>query len=357
MRQFMWMLASLGVLAVVGCTQSSPGPGASEAVDGRGTTGGGKVNTSLTGTIKIEGSSTVGPISTKAREKFNSQFPNVNVTIGEQGTSNGFSSFGKKEIDISDASRPIKAQELTACRDGDVDFYELAIAYDGLTFVVHAENDFCRQLTVEQLKKIFRKDMAAVTWREVDESWPDEKISVYAPGIQSGTHDYCMEVLGKADNVEMRADQQTTLSEDDKQLVTGVLGDKYAIGFFGFAYYHSSKEKLRAVSIVNSQGQAIEPSLATIENGSYEPFSRPLFIYVNQGSYQRAEVAEFVDFFLLNAADIVRQASYVPLPAEIYEINRAILDEERVGTHFQTADGKAREGTLVEILSTPAVSR
>ncbi len=314
-----------------------------------------EVNNTLSGTIKIEGSSTVGPISSKAREEFNKKFPKVNISVGEQGTSNGFSSFGKKETDISDASRPIKDKELAACNEAGIEFYEMPIAYDGLTFVVNKENDFCKELTIDQLIAIFRQDTAAKTWKDVHPDWPDEKIALFIPGIQSGTHDYCVEVLGKKDNQGLRAD--ATQSEDDKTLVTGVKGDKYAIGFFGYSYYEASKDELNAVAIVNTSGVAVPPSVSAIEDGTYEPFSRPLFIYVNKDSFQRAEVEEFVSFYLDNIVDIVKASDYVPLPQKMYDLVRKTLDDDQVGTHYYDATGKKNEGSLDQIFSGPAVSK
>ena len=322
-------------------------------------TGGGKssktgsvdgATSSLSGQISIDGSSTVEPISNRAKEKFNSKFPNVNIAVSGQGTGNGFKALGSKECDLSDASRPIKQQELDTCKEAGVNFYEVPVAYDGLTIVINNENDFVKQLTVEQLKLIFREDTAAKTWKEVDESWPDKKISIYAPGIASGTHDYFVEVIGKKDKKGIRADNQTMLSEDDKALVTGVKGDKYAIGFFGYSYYEANKDELQAVPIVNpAHDSAVMPSIATIESGEYAPFSRPLFIYVNAESYQRAEVKEFVDYYLDNVVDIVKDASYVPLPATIYESAKSHIVKDLSGSHYLKSDGSKREGSVVEV--------
>ena len=209
---------------------------------------------------------------------------------------------------------------------------------------------FVKQLTIEQLKQIFREDTAAKTWKEVDDSWPDHMISIYAPGIQSGTHDYFVEVIGKKDKKGLRADEQTMLSEDDKSLVTGVKGDKYAIGFFGFSYYDANKDELKPVPIVNPLNEtAVTPSMATIESGEYAPFSRPLFIYVNSESYQRAEVKEFVDFYLDNVVAIVKDASYVPLPSKIYESAKTHISKDLPGSHYLDAQGDKREGSLTEV--------
>lgn len=303
----------------------------------------------LAGAINIEGSSTVEPIAIRAQEMFSALHPKVNVAVSGQGTSNGYAALARRECDICDASRPLKASELEALRAAKVGFIELPVAFDGLSIVVNKDNDFVKQLTIEQLQRIFREDLAAKTWQDVDPAWPAEKIAVYAPGIKSGTHDYFVEVIGKKDDKGIRSDDQITLSEDDKTLVLGVRGDRFAIGFFGFAYYQANTENLRAIPIVNpDSGEAVAPSAATIEAGTYAPFSRPLFMVVNAEACQRTEVREFVDHVLEHVDQIVREAGYVPLPAAITEIARRHVADDVQGTHFLLADGKSREGKLVE---------
>jgi phosphate transport system substrate-binding protein len=297
----------------------------------------------------VEGSSTVEPISLKAKESFNTKYPKVNISVSGQGTGNGFKALAKKECDFSDASRPIKQSELEACNAAGQAFVEVPVAYDGLTVVVNKENTFVDKLDIAQLTKIFRSDMAAKTWNEVNPDWPNEAITIYAPGVASGTHDYFMEVVGKDSEAGMRADDHTTLSEDDKLLVTGVKGEKFSIGFFGYSYFEANKDELKAVPIVNSAGEPISPSLKTIESGQYAPFSRPLFIYVSTASYDRAEVREFVDYYLENVVELVKQARYVPLPADVYKRARAHLDKGLTGTHYLDADGKKREGGISAI--------
>ncbi|MFK7767426.1 MAG: PstS family phosphate ABC transporter substrate-binding protein [Mariniblastus sp.] len=327
-----------------GCDKPS-----TNAESGSSTSSSSTQNTSLAGNIAIEGSSTVEPISNRAKEKFNGEFPSVNLSVSGQGTGNGFKALASKECDVSDASRPIKKKELDSCKSAGVDFFEVPVAYDGLTIVINNENDFVKQLSVEELKKIFREDTAAKTWNEVNPDWPSEKISIYAPGIASGTHDYFVEVIGKKDKKGLRADEQTTLSEDDKLLVTGVKGDKYAIGFFGYSYYEANKSELKAVPIVNGAGKAITPSMATIESGEYAPFSRPLFIYVNAESYQRAEVKEFVDFYLNDIVAIVKDANYVPLPTSVYDLAKDHIVKEMTGTHYLDDSGEKRSGSVTEV--------
>ena len=339
---------SVLMLAAMGCDNSKSGEGQAAS-----NSSGNSETSSLSGNITIEGSSTVEPISNRAKEMFNDGFPGVNIAVSGQGTGNGFKALGSKECDLSDASRPIKKKELDVCKAAGVNFYEVPVAYDGLTIVINNENDFVESLTVEQLKQIFREDMAAKTWKEVNDSWPNEKISIYAPGIASGTHDYFVEVIGKKDKKGLRspADGQTMLSEDDKVLVTGVKGDKFAIGFFGFSYYDANKEELKAVPIVNPANDTpVSPSMATIESGEYAPFSRPLFIYVNTESYQRAEVKEFVDYYLSNAIAIVKDASYVPLPQSIYDAAKERIVKDMPGSHYvDGATGEKRDGSVVEV--------
>jgi phosphate transport system substrate-binding protein len=335
-----WLVVLWAGCLLAGCGNPA---GSTPATTAAGSSG----NTDLAGSIVIEGSSTVEPISVKAKEEFNKQYPSVNISVSGQGTGNGFKALAKKECDVADASRPVKLKELNECLAAGLEFVEIPVAYDGLTIVVNKKNDFVDKLTIEQLTKIFRQDMAAKTWKEVDPAWPDEQITIYAPGIASGTHDYFMEVIGKDSGIGMRDDtDHITKSEDDKLLVTGVKGEPFSIGFFGFSYFEASRNELRAVPIVNAAGEAVAPSLQTIESGQYEPFSRPLFIYVNTQSWKRAEVREFVDFYLANVVDLVKQAGYVPLPADIYKQARNRLDKSQTGTHYLDADGHKRAGGI-----------
>ncbi|MFN6206931.1 MAG: PstS family phosphate ABC transporter substrate-binding protein [Planctomycetota bacterium] len=335
----------LGLL--VGCDS---GPGAAGGKTSSAPAGGGgSAPSSLSGKLDIQGSSTVEPISIKAKELFNAAHPKVEFSVSGQGTSNGFEALGKRECDICDASRPIKKEELDRMQGNGTKFVELPVAFDGLTVVVNKDNDWAKQLTVDQLKQIFREDFAAKTWKDIDPNWPDQKISIYAPGIKSGTHDFFVEVIGKKDGKKLRSDEQTTLSEDDKQLAIGVKGDKHAIGFFGYAYFEAAKNDLKAVAIVNpANGEAVSPSPQTIESNSYSPLSRPLFWYVNSESMQRAEVREFIDFAFENISKIVAEAGYVPLPAGIYAVAQAHVEKGLAGPHFLTAEGEQRHGSLSE---------
>jgi phosphate transport system substrate-binding protein len=301
----------------------------------------------LSGNIRIEGSSTVQPISNKAQELFNKVHPKVNIGVGGEGTGNGFKALASGECDISGASRPIKKKELDKVNAAGIKFIEVPVAYDGLTIVVNPKNDFIKSLTIDQLKKIFREDFACKTWKEVDPSWPDEKISLYIPGSASGTFDYFKEVIGKKDGKTLRSDEQVQDSEDDKMLVTGVKGEKFAIGFFGYSYFDANRDGLKAVPIVNPKTKkAVTPSIATIKSGEYAPFSRPLFIYVNVDSYMKLEVEEYVLFMFENLPKIVEAAGYVPLPAAVVESAQENVDSENTGSHFIDAKGEKRSGAL-----------
>ena len=252
---------------------------------------------SLEGTVEIDGSSTVAPISIKAADMFGDVSPKVKVPVGVSGTGGGFKRFTIGETDISDASRPIKAKEFKKCVENGIEFVELPVAYDGLTIVVSKENTWVDQLTVDQLKMIFRDDIKARNWSDVKAGWPSEEIKIFSPGTDSGTFDYFKEVMVGKEKASIRDDM--SVSEDDNILVNGVANTKTAIGFFGAAYYFENADKLKAVKIVNKAGKAVGPSPEAIESGSYNPFSRPLFIYVNAKSVKRPEVRAFVQYLSL----------------------------------------------------------
>lgn len=302
----------------------------------------------LTGTIKINGSSTVQPIANAVKEEFAKLYPDVTVSVDGKGTGNGFKLFQDKETDISDASRPIKPGEFEACKENGVEFIEIPVAYDGLTIVIHPKNDWVDTLTVDQLKKIFVGPDAAKTWSDVDPSWPNETIEIFAPGTGSGTYDYFREVvIGKSEDA-LRNDMN--LNEDDNVLVNGVAGNPYAIGFFGVAYYEESKDKLKAAKIINPKDEkAYLPTPENIASGAYAPFSRPLFIYVSTASLPRAEVATFVSYFLENAPSLCERVGYVRLPDEIMQRGMKNLDEENAGTNYIDAEGNSRSGAVADI--------
>jgi phosphate transport system substrate-binding protein len=300
---------------------------------------------SLKGAIKIDGSSTVYPITEAVAEEFRKEAPKVRPTVGVSGTGGGFKRFVAGEIDISDASRPIKKAESDAAAKAGIDYIELPVAYDGLTIVVNKKNTWCTSLTVEQVKKIYSASGSAKTWKDVDASWPAKPIKIYSPGTDSGTFDYFKEVTVGKDGA-IRSDM--SVSEDDNVLVRGVEGDEGAIGFFGCAYYFENKDQLKAVAIDGGKGP-VSVSVESIESGSYAPFSRPLFIYVNKKSAERAEVAAFVEFYLKNAGRLVGEVGYVKLPDAIYGKVAANWQKRRTGTQFTKPNGDAVTGSLATV--------
>ncbi len=306
----------------------------------------------LEGTIKIDGSSTVGPISTAVAETFRKDFPNIKVSVEISGTGGGFKRFTKGETDISDASRPIKQGEFENCKSEEVEFIEVPVAYDGLSIVVNPKNDFVESMTVEQLKKIFLEKDHAKTWKDVNDAWPETEISVYAPGTESGTYDYFFgDVVNKDEQGTPR--KEMSLSEDDNVLVKGVAGDEGAIGFFGAAYYFENKDELKIVKIINPKTEeAVEPTLETIASGEYAPFSRPLFIYLNRESLDRPEMQEFVKFYLRNASELSEKVGYVSLPEDLYELARNHVLDRLCGTHYLTEEGEKRSGGLEAVYVT-----
>ena len=336
------LLCALMLALVVGC-------GPTDAVTDVDDLDLGADGSTLEGEVIIDGSSTVYPISEAAAAAFRETQPNVSVTVGKSGTGGGFKRFVKDETDISDASRPIKKGEFDGCTEAQVAFVELPVAYDGLTFVVNKENTFVDQLTVDQLKQIFREsENKAMTWKDVNDAWPDEKIALFAPGTDSGTFDYFKEVVqGKDDSVNIRGDMST--SEEDNVLVKGVAGAKFALGFFGCSYYYENEDLLNAVPIVNSAGEAVGPAKEAIENGSYNPFSRPLFIYVKASSLASPQVSQFVDYYINNAAKLASDSGYVALPEEVYETAKQHLSEKLTGTHFMDKQGEKVKGSVTDL--------
>lgn len=270
--------------------------------------------TSLSGEIKIDGSSTVAPITEGMAEEFNKIHKNVKIPIGVSGTGGGFKRFTTKEIDINDASRLIKDKEKTEAEKNGVYYTDFKIAFDGITLVVNKDNTWVDTLTVDELKNIWSPDSKIKTWKDIREEWPAEEIKFYSPGTDSGTFDYFTEEINKKSGAIR---QDITPSEDDNTLVQGIAGDKNAIGFFGYSYYEENKDKLKAVKIDNGKG-GVEPSFETIKNGNYAPLSRHLFLYVNNESLKREEVKEFLKFYLSEGKSIITETGYGELPDEDY---------------------------------------
>jgi phosphate transport system substrate-binding protein len=276
----------------------------------------------LSGQIEIDGSSTVFPIMEAVSEEYAAVQPGVKTAVGVSGTGGGFKRFCAGETAISNASRPIKDEEAQACKDAGIEYTEFMIAYDGLSVVINKDNDFVDHLTVEELAKIFCSENPALTWKDVRDTWPAEKILIFSPGADSGTFDYFNEEI--LDKKGLRTDEVVTLSEDDNTLVSGVAGSKYGIGFFGYAYYEENQDKLKAVPIDGGNGP-IAPSFDTIKDSSYSPLSRPLFIYVNKKEYERPEVKDFTKFFMDNVPTLSAEVGFIPLPEENYATEKAKL--------------------------------
>ncbi len=299
--------------------------------------------------IEIDGSSTVYPISQAVAEVFNKESKDATVSVAFSGTGGGFKRFTKGETQISDASRPIKAKEAEAAKSAGIEFIELPIAYDGLSIVVNKENDWAEHLTVVELKKMFRAAPdAPKKWSEVRADFPDEEIKIFMPGTDSGTFDYFKEViLGKDEKAAIRSDVST--SEDDNVLVTGVAGERGGIGFFGSAYYFENKDKIKGVAIDGGAGPVL-PTPETIENGTYAPFSRPLFIYVNKKMAEQSPALDkFVKFYLDNAGKMAAEVGYVALPENIFSQVRKAYETKTAGSFFLTEEGEKKEGSLGEL--------
>jgi phosphate transport system substrate-binding protein len=275
-----------------------------------------------TGDISIDGSSTVYPITEAVAEEYRTESPDSRVTVGVSGSGGGFKKFTRGEIDIANASRSINENEAKMAQEKNISYQELSIAFDGLTVVVHPENNWVNDITVAELKKIWEPEAQGkiTKWNQIRPEWPDREIHLYGAGVESGTYDYFTEaIVGKSH--ASRGDY--TASEDDNVLVQGVSTDPNALGFFGYAYYNENKNKLKAVPVddqndSNGKG-AIMPSMETVKNGTYAPLSRPLFIYVNSTAANKPHVVDFINFYLESAGELVQEVGYIPMPKEKYK--------------------------------------
>ena len=297
--------------------------------------------------VKIDGSSTVYPITEAVAEDFQKAKKNaIKVTVGISGTGGGFKKFCRGEIDISDASRPILAQEMAACKEAGIQYLELPVAFDALTVVVNPKS-FLKEITVAEMKTMWEPAaQGKVTkWNQINPAWPDAPIKLFGPGADSGTFDYFTEaVVGKAKS--SRGDY--TASEDDNVLVQGISRDVNALGYFGYAYYAENTGKLKAVPVIEKNGKpAVAPSEKTVLDGSYQPLSRPIFIYVSLKSLEKPEVKEFVEYYMKEGAKLAKEVKYVPLPAKAYTVNLEHLAKKKVGSVF---GGKAEVGVTIEEL-------
>jgi len=296
--------------------------------------------------IKIDGSSTVYPITEAVAEEFQKMKKgSIKVTVGISGTGGGFKKFSRGETDISNASRPIVKKEIDACKEKGIEFIELPIAYDGLAVMVNPKNNWVTSMTVAELKKIWEPaaEGKILKWNQVNPAWPDVPLKLYGPGVDSGTFDYFTEaIVGKSRS--SRGD--FTASEDDNVLVQGIASDRGGLGFFGYAYYAENPDKLKLVAIDGGRGPVL-PSEKTVMDGTYTPLSRPIFIYVNKKSADKPEVREFVEFYLKHAPKLIKQVKYIPLPDRAYRLAEERFSKRVVGTVF---GGEAKIGMRIEDL-------
>jgi phosphate transport system substrate-binding protein len=298
--------------------------------------------------VKVDGSSTVFPITEGIAEDFQKMKKGViKVTVGISGTGGGFKKFCRAETDVQNASRPIQASEMADCKAAGVEYIELPVAFDALTVVMNPRNTFLKSITVDELKKMWEPAAQGkvMRWNQVNPAWPDAPIKLFGAGSDSGTFDYFTEAI----NGKSKASRgDFTASEDDNVLVQGVSQDVNAIGYFGFAYYAENQNRLKAVPIVEKAGKPpVAPSEATVLDGSYQPLSRPIFIYVNVKSLAKPEVKEFADYYMKNAARIAKEVKYVPLPEKAYTLGLDHLSKQKKGTVF---GGKNEVGVRIEEL-------
>lgn len=299
-----WAVSTIVVLSLVAAACGGGNDG--EAEDGAAT------KSDLSGDIKIDGSSTVAPLSEAAAELFQEENKEVRVTVGTSGTGGGFEKFCQGETDISDASRPIKQKEIDACAAKGIKYEELMVALDGLSVVVNPKNDWAKCLTVAQLKKIWEPTSTIKNWKEVDPSFPDEKLELFGAGTDSGTFDYFTDAINGKEG-ESRSDYNQT--EDDNVTVNGVSGTKGALGYLGLSYLEQNKGKMKGVEVDGGSG-CVAPSEKTVQDETYKPLGRPLFIYPNAEALKRPEVDAFLKFYVENSSDVAKQALFVPMTAK-----------------------------------------
>ena len=287
-------------------------------------------STNISGEVKIDGSSTVYPISEAVAEEFKVGYPDVKVTIGLSGTGGGFKKFGRGETDINDASRPITHKEDSLCKANNIASLELKIAFDGMAVVVNPQNTWVNDITVAELKKIWEPEAQGKIkfWNQIRPEWPKEEIHLFGAGVESGTYDYFTEaIVGKSHS--SRGDY--TASEDDNVLVQGISTDKLALGFFGIAYFEENKDKLKVIPVDDQNDEngkgPIFPSIETVKNKTYSPLGRPLFIYVNSTAAKRKEVQAFVDFYLTNGGVLSQEVGYISMTDEEYKAEKSKFDE------------------------------
>lgn len=297
--------------------------------------------------IKIDGSSTVYPITEAVAEEFQKEKAGaVKVTVGISGTGGGFKKFVRGETDISNASRPILQKEIDAAKEAGIEYIEIPVAFDALTVMVNPSNTWISQFTVAELKKMWSPEAEGqiTRWNQVNPAWPDAPLKLYGAGPDSGTFDYFTEAI----NGKSKASRKDfTPSEDDNVLVQGIASDVNATGYFGLAYFEENKDKLKAVPVVNKDGKPVLPGEETVKSGEYNPLARPIFIYVNKKSLDKPEVREFVNYYLKNASELVTEVKYVALPDHAYAKGLERIEAGKVGSVF---GGKEQVGMTIEQL-------
>ncbi|MDH5674823.1 MAG: PstS family phosphate ABC transporter substrate-binding protein [Myxococcales bacterium] len=343
-------VTGLGLLALLGCGQSATPadapnqgeqpPGASEAEE--------------PAIIAIDGSSTVFPITEAVAEEFQKKSP-ARVTIGVSGTGGGFKKFCAGETALSGASRPIKPTEVELCKKNGIDYVELPVAYDGLAVVINPQNSWVDHITVEELAALWKPEAQGNVkkWSQIRSGWPDEEVHLFGPGVDSGTYDYFTKaIVGK----EHASRGDFTSSEDDNVLVQGVATDRGALGFFGFAYYAENRERLKLVAVDDGKADngagPIAPSPASVADGSYQPLSRPIFIYVSKTAAARKEVEALVKFYFESAKTLVPEVGYIPLPDKAYALVEKRFADRRLGSLFAGSGSKVGV-TVEDLLAAP----
>ncbi|MFO8068799.1 MAG: PstS family phosphate ABC transporter substrate-binding protein [Alkalibacterium sp.] len=288
-----------------------------------GDTSDGETSEGIAGSVQVDGSSTVFPIMEGVAEEFSIANPEARATIGVSGTGGGMEKFIAGETDLTNASRPMKEEEAEMLEEAGIEYTEFKIALDGLSVVVHPDNDWVDYLTLDELYSIWAEEGDADTWADVRDGWPDEEIRLFSPGTDSGTYDYFDEVILDGDQIERDA----SLSEDDNVLVQGVQGSPNGLAYFGYAYYIENQDTVKIVPIENSEGEVVTPSSETVQDGTYEPLSRPLFVYVKHESIKENETAyEFAKYTLEMAADMATEVGYVPVEDAVYEESLETLE-------------------------------
>jgi phosphate transport system substrate-binding protein len=344
------LLAALG--CTTACSKKKDGEGSGKATDTKGTGDAtGKAAPGGGGLVKLDGSSTVFPLSQAVGEEYQ-RAGKGDVTVGRSGTGGGFKIFCRGEIDITGASRPIKKEEIEACASSGVEYIELAVAYDGLAVVVNKGNTWVDHLTVDELKKMWAPEAADTikNWSQIRDGWPDKPLALFGAGTDSGTYDYFTQaIVGK----EHSSRGDYTASEDDNVLVTGVAGAEGGIAFFGLAYYTENADRLKLVPIDDGKDDngkgPISPSAATVNDGTYQPLARPIFIYVSTKSLAKGSVQSFVEYYLDNAKTLAPDVGYVALPDNLYAALKKRYTDRKTGSVFA---GGSQTGVTVEKLFT-----